>query len=71
LSTFNFQAQTVLDTTPAIFNQNYLAFLNAIASNMGVSIYAIVVLSINYGSVNITVQVSTTATPGSSGAVSQ
>jgi len=71
VSNFNFQSFVVLDTTPAIFNQNYLAFLNNIASNMGVNIYAITVLSISYGSVNVTLQVSTTATPGSSAAVTQ
>ena len=71
VSNFNFQAVTVLDTTPVIFNQKYISFLSIVSNYMGVSIYAVTVLSINYGSVTVTFQVSTTASPASSEAVAQ
>jgi hypothetical protein len=61
----------VLSATTAAFNQNYLAFLQAIASSMSVSVYAITVLSIAYGSVGATLQVTTTAEPNSPLAIQQ
>jgi hypothetical protein len=71
VSNFNFQTFVVLETNSTIFNQNYLSFLQTISTNMGLTIYAITVLSISYGSVNVTLQVSTTANPGSSAAITQ
>lgn len=71
VSVFNFQAFVMLSATPSTFNQQYLPFLQTIAGNMGVVLEQINILSIIYGSVNVTFQVSTTATPGSSVAASQ
>jgi hypothetical protein len=71
VSVFNFQAFVMLGATASTFNQNYQPFLQTIATNMNVAVNQITMLSITYGSVNVTFQVTTTATPGSSASISQ
>jgi hypothetical protein len=56
---------------PAVFNQNYLGFLNAAATAMQASVNVVTVLSIVYGSVTITMLISSTNAPGTSAAITQ
>lgn len=71
ISNFNVRASAVLSsaTTPANFNDQLSSFLQSIANSAGVSINAITILSINYGSITIDFVVSTSAEPGSTAAV--
>lgn len=71
VSSFNFQAQAVLNTLLATFNQNYLAFLTQVANAAGTSIGSITVLSIVNGSVTVTMLISTQNSPNSNSAASQ
>jgi hypothetical protein len=71
VSNFNFQTQTVLNANTTFFNQNYLSFLNSVANAAGVTLTSVTVLSINYGSVTVTMLVSTENSPGSSQAIDQ
>jgi hypothetical protein len=68
VSNFNFQVVCTLTTTPTAFNQNYLAFLNTVASSINSTIDAITVLSINYGSVTVTMLVNSNGIDGSNAA---
>ena len=71
MSAFNFQVQAVLNTDSSTFNQNYFAFLNAIASAAQVPLGAVTVLSVVYGSVTVTLLVSTSNAPASPAAIAQ
>ena len=55
--------------TLAIFQENYLSFLNAIVTASGVGINEIAILSITNGSVNVNLAVSSTAAAGSNAAI--
>ena len=71
VSGFNFQVQAVLAADSSAFNQNYFAFLNAIANAAQVPLSAVAVLSVVYGSVTVTLLVSTAFAPASPAAVAQ
>lgn len=71
VSAFNFQVQAVLNADASTFNQNYFAFLTAVASAAQVPLSAVAVLSVVYGSVTVTLLVSTSYAPASPAAVAQ
>ena len=67
MSFFNFQVQAVLNADSSSFNQNYFAFLNAIANASQVPLSSVAVLSIIYGSVTV----STNNPPASPASIAQ
>jgi len=69
ITNFNYQVNIVLNTILSTFQNNYLSFLNAIATAAGVTVQNIVVQSIMNGSVNVTMQVSSDAVAGSNSAI--
>lgn len=69
ISNFNFQVQATLGVTLAVFTNNYVTFINAIAKAAGVPVQNILVQSIVSGSVTVNMQVSTTSPAGSTAAV--
>ena len=71
VSSFNYQIITVLNAPASTFNINYLSFLNTAANAIQSSINVVTVLSIVYGSVTVTMLVSSNFTPGSQAAISQ
>lgn len=71
VSAFNFQVQAVLNADSSSFNQNYFAFLSAVASAAQEPLSAVTVLSVVYGSVTVTLLVSTGNAPASPAAIAQ
>ena len=69
LSNFNYLVTVSFPVTLAIFQENYLSFLNAIVTASGVGINEIAILSITNGSVNVNLAVSSTAAAGSNAAI--
>lgn len=67
-SNFNFQISTTLAVSLQVFTNNYVAFINQIASAAGVTANNIVVLSIVSGSVTVNMLVNSDSAPGSVGA---
>lgn len=68
VSNFNFQVVCVLGVTTGIFNQQYSSFLNAVANSINDTLDSINVLSINYGSVTITMLINSNGNDGSNAA---
>ena len=69
LSNFYYLVSVVFNVDLAVFENNYLNFMNQIASAAGVSINDITVLSIVSGSVTVTMAISSPNAPGSQAAI--
>lgn len=69
LTKFNFLVSVVFNVDLAVFQNNYLSFMNQVASNAGVGLNQITVLSIVSGSVTVNMAVSSPAAAGSQAAV--
>lgn len=69
LSNFNYLVTVSFPVTLAVFQENYLSFLNAIATAAGVAFNEIVIVKITNGSVNVEVAVTSTAAAGSNAAI--
>jgi len=69
ISNFNYLVSIVFNVDLNIFQNNYLNFMNQIASAAGVSINDISVISIVSGSVTINMAITSPNPPGSQGAI--
>ena len=69
ISSFNYQVNVLLNVNMQTFQDNYLGFMNQVASAAGVPLNAITVLSITSGSVSINLVVNSPNAPGSQAAV--
>lgn len=69
LSSFNYQVSVVFAVTLADFANNYLGFMNQLASAAGVGINNIVIMSITQGSVSVNAAITSFNAPGSTQAV--
>jgi hypothetical protein len=69
ISNFNFLVSVVFNVDLKVFENNYLSFMNQVASAAGVTINEITVLSIVSGSVTINMAVTSPNPPGSQGAI--
>lgn len=69
LSNFNYLVTVSFGVSLAVFQENYLSFLNAVATAAGVRVSEIAILSITNGSVNVNMAVTSTAAAGSNDAI--
>lgn len=68
VSTFSFRVTVILGVSLPVFSNNYLNFLNQIASAASVTTKNILILSITEGSVNVAMQVNSPSSSGSNAA---
>jgi len=69
ISSFNYQVNVLLNVNMQTFQDNYLGFINQVASAAGVPLNAITVLSIASGSVSVNLVVNSPNAAGSQAAV--
>ena len=69
LTNFNYIVNVVFNVDMAVFQNNYLSFMNQVATSAGVSINDITIMSITSGSVQVNMAISSPNAPGSQGAI--
>ena len=69
MSNFKYVINVVFDVTLTTFSNNYLTFLNQIATAANVGVNSILIVSLNSSSVSVNMQVASLVAPGSVGAV--